>query len=226
MEQKVKIAVTQFKVLDLDMGTGHKDRKELIESAKKAMTDKVRTDLRADFNDKIRKAVVTVLARQTNKRRSGDKDIWTAPVLVQIEDRESRWGAEDALRKSNVHPTFHWPKEMMDDVKAYRTKVNDMGFGDDNHYIRIRPEERDGQWRIKAETKKKDSSDRFKAVANFAIPPLDQDIRRLGQDWHKPTWAQVARSRLRSNARRGSARTEETISVVDLGRDEEEDMTL
>jgi len=39
MEHKVKVAVTQFKVMDLDMGTAHKDRKELTESARKGRGD-------------------------------------------------------------------------------------------------------------------------------------------------------------------------------------------
>jgi len=232
MEAKVKLASTQFKVMDLDLGTAHKDRKELTEAAKKALADKVRSDLRQGFNDKVKKAIVTVLAKQTVRRKKGDQDIWTAPVLVQIEDRETRWNAEDALRKSNVHPTFHWPKEMLDDVRTYRKTVQDMGFGEDSHYIRIRPEERDNQWRIKAEVKKKDSDDRFKAVANFAIPPLDNNVRALGPDWYKPTWMLTTRNRLRSMARKGrrgsmadrpaSQQTEEVV-MLDM---EEEDLTF
>jgi len=145
--------------------------------------------------------VVTVLAKQTTKRRSGDRDIWTAPVLVQIEDRETRWGAEDTLRKSKIHLTFHWPKEMMDDIKTYRRVVQDMGFGEDTHFIRIRPEERDNVWRIKAEVKREDSEERFRMVATFAVPPNDTGVRGLGPDWHKPTWTLTTRNRLRSMAR-------------------------
>lgn len=164
------------------------------------------------------------------KRKSGDKDIWTAPVLVQIEDRETRWGAEDALRKSKVHPTFHWPKEMIDDVKTYRKTVQDMGFGEDSHYIRIRPEERDNTWKIKAEVKKKDSDDRFKTVATFAIPPLDAGVRNLGPDWYKPTWTLTTRNRLRSLARQtrrpsladrlATQVMEETVEMEDLQNDD------
>jgi len=226
MEQKVKVAVTQFKVLDLDMGTGHKDRRELTEAARKALNDKVRTDLRTDFNDRIRRAVVTVLARQTTMRRKDNKDIWTAPVLVQIEDRETRWGAEDALRKSNVHPTFHWPREMMEDVKEYRKKIQDMGYGEDSHYIRIRPEERDNTWRIKAEVKRKDSQDRFKAVANFAIPPLDSGIRELGQDWYKPTWTLVVRNRTRSMLRQARRASQASASGQDTFMDAQDSQDL
>jgi hypothetical protein len=62
----------------------------------------VRSDLRKDYDDKIKAATFRVLARNTHKRNVEGQDIWTAPVLVTIPDRESRWQVEDHLRKSKA----------------------------------------------------------------------------------------------------------------------------
>jgi hypothetical protein len=178
MEEKVKIASTQFKVMDLDLGKDFADRKAMTEAAKKALQNKVRSDLKNDYDAKIRTAAFRILAKDTFKRNVDGKDIWTAPVLVTIQDKESRWGAEDTLRKSNVFPSFHWPKEMLDNVKAYRTTVSGMGYNDKDNYVRIRPDERDGVWKIRADVKPKSrSNSRFSTVASFDIPPLDDNLK-------------------------------------------------
>ena len=71
--------------------------------------------------------------------------MWTAPVLVTIQDRESRWEAEDILRQSNCYPSFHWPKEMLEPVKTLRKAIVDSGVDNKTNYIRIRPDDRDSR---------------------------------------------------------------------------------
>jgi hypothetical protein len=61
-------------------------------------------------------------------------------------------------------------------------------FSEEDYYIRIRPEERDGQWRIKADAKAKQGNTMFSTVASFDIPPLDDDLKTTVTDWAKPTW--------------------------------------
>jgi hypothetical protein len=190
MEEKVKTASTQFKVMNLDLGGTITDRKELHEAARKALDDKVRSDLRDAYNALIKKATFKVLAAKPIKRQGETGEIWTAPVLVTIEDRDSRWQVEDALRKSKVFPSFHWPREMVDNVKAYRQVIDRMGFSDQEYYVRIRPEQRDGSWRIKADAKCKADgpNGKFFSVAAFDLPPLDPELRTLCDSWLKPVW--------------------------------------
>jgi hypothetical protein len=189
MEEKVKVASTQFKVMDLELGKDFADRKAMTDAAKKALQDKVRSDLKKDYDAKIRTATIRILAKDTYKRNVDGKDIWTAPVLVTVQDRESRWGIEDTLRKSNVYPSFHWPKEMLDNVKAYRTTVSNMGFSEKDNYVRIRPDERDGVWKIRADVKPKTGNNtRFSTVASFDIPPLDDNLKAQMPKWAKPSW--------------------------------------
>jgi hypothetical protein len=159
--------------MNLDFGGAYTDRKELHEAARKAMEAKVRTDLRAEYDSKIKQAAMKVLAAKPIKRQTETGEIWTAPVLVTIEDRDSRWQVEDMLRKSKVFPSFHWPREMVDNVKAYRQVINKLEFTDDEYFVRIRPDQRDGVWRIKADAKSKvdDGYGKFFPVAAFDLPP-------------------------------------------------------
>jgi hypothetical protein len=187
MEDKVKAAATQFKVTDLDFGGAFTDRKELFEAGKKALLNKVRSDLRASYEEKIKGASFKILSSKAFKRQGESGDFWTAPVLVTIPERETRWQVEDMLRQSKVFPGFHWPKEMVDPVKAYRQVVVDMGFDETEYYIRIRPEQRDGAWRIRADVKNKDNG-KFQAVASFELPPMDSNLRTSCDSWIKPVW--------------------------------------
>jgi hypothetical protein len=69
MEDKVKVASTQFKVMNLDLGGAITDRKEMNEAARKAIEAKVRNDLRAAYDEKIKAAYIQVLASKPFKRQ-------------------------------------------------------------------------------------------------------------------------------------------------------------
>jgi hypothetical protein len=191
MTEKVAISAKQFKVMDMDFEKEIGERKDLINKAKELMKDKIRSDKKARYDELIRKATVQVLARATTKRKpqDSDTDIWTAPILVTVDDRETRWELEDMFRQCKVHPTFHWNREMVGLVKDMRNAIKDKY--DDKHYVRIRPEERDGKWRIKADVKTKEGTDRFKLGATWEVPPMCPEVRKKNPAWVTPTWAQV-----------------------------------
>jgi hypothetical protein len=188
MEDKVKVASTQFKVMDLNIGKDFVDRKAMTEAAKAAIQAKVRSDLRKDYDEKIKAATFRVLARDTHKRNVDGQEVWTAPVLVTIEDRDSRWKVEDHLHKSKVSPGFHWPREMVDNIKAYRGSLEKLGVKEAENFIRIRPEERDGVWKIRADAKPKVGNGRFIPVASFDMPPMDDNLKAPMPTWATPTW--------------------------------------
>jgi hypothetical protein len=192
MTEKVAVSAKQFKILDVDFGKDMSDRKELITTAKEKLGLKVRSDKRARYEELIRKASFQVLSKATTKRKDqdSDKDIWTAPILVSLDDRENRWELEDLLRQSKVYPTFHWGRDMIGLVKDMRTSIKEKY--DDKFYIRIRPEERDGKWRIKADVKAKESNEKFRLGASWEVPPMCPEVRKKYPGWITPTWAQVA----------------------------------
>jgi hypothetical protein len=191
MTEKVAVSAKQFKLLDIDFGKEISERKDLLNVAREKMAEKIRSDKKNRYNELVRKATIQVLARATVKRKEqeSEKEIWTAPVLVSVEERESRWELEDILRQSKVYPTFHWSREMLGVVKDMRTALKEKF--DDKHYVRIRPEERDGKWRIKADVKAKDSNEKFRLGATWEVPPMCQEIRKRNPGWLTPTWAQV-----------------------------------
>jgi hypothetical protein len=193
MGKKMEVAQTQVKLLDIDFGKCIDDPKELNKAAKEAIAAKIRSDEKEKYDSLVKNAVVQVLARQTTKRKNfnGDSEIWTAPVVLTIQERAARWDMEDVLRKSKMFPTFHWPKEFLEPMKKLKEELKNGGVDDSTHYTRIRPELKDGKWRIRADTKPKSGEGKFTLRATWPIMAADSNIRESEKEWSKPTWAQV-----------------------------------
>jgi undecaprenyl pyrophosphate synthase len=216
MEEKIKIAVTQVKVTDLDLGKEITDRKEMVTAAKEALAAKVRSDLRKEYEERIKHATFKVVTSKTFKNTVDGKDVWNAPLIVTVPDRENRWALENCMRCSKVYPSFHWPREMVDNVKIYRQAVKDMGYKDNEYYIRIRPEERDGGWKIRADVKPKNGvNTKFTSVASFDIPPMDDKLKSSVSGWAKPTWM-----RKQNGPRNGADGMEVNMTDVDFTEDD------
>ena len=188
MESLIRDSMTKSKVLDIDFGCCLTDRKQLIDMAKNKLREKVRSDLRAKYDKTMQRAAVAVIARQTTRRAYPSGEIWTAPILVSLPDRDTKMELEDMLRQSNCYPAFHWPKEMIEPVKTLKKIINEGGVPDSSHYIRIRPDERDGRLRIRADIKPKAAGSKFSLKATWKIPAADAKLRQHNKDWAKPTW--------------------------------------
>ena len=113
-------------------------------------------------------------------------------MVLTIQERGARWEMEDVLRKSKMFPTFHWPKEFLEPMKKIKEELKKGGVDDNTHYTRIRPEMKDGKWRIRADTKPKSGEGKFTLKATWPIMAADTTIRESDKEWSKPTWAQVA----------------------------------
>ena len=196
MAAKMEVAMTQVKVLDLDFEKNTDDRAELQRVAKEKLKAKVRSTEVEKYNELVRKSVVQVLARQTQKRkrREDGKEIWTAPVVITCKDKQEKWDMEDVLRKSKVFPTFHWPKEFLEPMKKMREVLKEK-VDESTTYVRLRPDNRDGKWRIRADVRPKEGEGRFVHKATWEMPPLEEEVRKAVPNWHKPTWADVVRRR-------------------------------
>jgi hypothetical protein len=88
---------------------------------------------------------------------------------------------EEILRNSKVYPGFHWPREMMTVLKDYKTVLRDNGVNDNTTYVIIRPVEREGKVKLRADTKAKEGSGE--------APPLCPEIRKKAMDHLKPIGA-------------------------------------
>jgi hypothetical protein len=211
MGGELKLAMTQFKVLDLDLGKESEDRKEITELATRAIKSKVRTDISKDWEEAAKGAKVIPVGRKTVKRQTDKGDIWTVPVLVRIEDKESRWRAEDILRKSNVHPAFHWPQGMLEHVKTFKQELVKAGHNDKDNYIRIRPEERAGKIRIKGDVKSK-AGGRFVTKAYWNVPTADATFTSRNPDLIRIQLTDFAPARRRGSARPAEAMEQDRVN--------------
>jgi hypothetical protein len=187
MEERLKIATTQFKVMDVDIGKETENRTEILTRGMEAIKAKVRSDLQDEWKRLAEGVDVAPLVRKTTKGTG--KDFYSAPLLFTVQDKNRRWRMEEILRNSKIYPGFHWPQEMMTVLKDYKTVLKDNGLNEDTTYVRIRPVEREGKVKLRADTKAKEGSGKFSTRATWEAPPLCPEVRKKAQDHLKPTWA-------------------------------------
>jgi hypothetical protein len=193
MASEIRQAMTTFKVMDLDLEKETDDRKTIIDKTGESINKKIRSDLKETWTSVTRTAKIIPVGRKTTKRQAEGKDIITIPVLIKIDDRDSRWQAEECLRKSKIHPTFHWPQGMMGHVKKFRQDIVDSGIDDKDYYIRIRPEDRNGRLRIRGDIKKKDGG-KFEPKAYWCVPAMDANLNSSNSDLIKPIFVKATGS--------------------------------
>jgi hypothetical protein len=192
MEDRLKVATTQFKVMDVKIGKETEDRKEIIKIGMNELKKKVRSDLQEEWEKLVVDVDVAPLARKAS-RKTGESE-YTIPLLFTVQEKNRRWRMEEILRNSRVYPGFHWPQEMLNVVKDYKTVLKDNGVNEDTTYIRIRPYERDGRVKIRADLKAKEGNGRFSAKASWEAPPLCPEVRKKAKEHLKPIWASNARA--------------------------------
>ena len=202
MAQKMELAVSQVKIMDLDFDKSVEDQKEMVRIAKTRLTAKVNASDQPKFTDLIKKAEVHVLARKTAKRkaRATGEDIWTAPVVMTMPVKNERWEMEDILRKNKIYPTFHWPKDFLEPLKKMKEELKSK-IDEESNFIRIRPTLSDGKWKIRADSRPKEGNEKFSHAASWEMPPADEAVRSKVKNWHKPSWADVVRGRNRLASR-------------------------
>ena len=169
MEERLKIATTQFKVMDVEIGKETDNRTEILTRGMAAIKEKVRSDMQDEWTRLAEGVDVTPLVRKTSKPTG--KDYYSAPLLFTVQDKTKRWRMEEILRNSKIYPGFHWPQEMLTVLKDYKTVLKEGGVNDDTTYTRIRPVEREGKVKLRADTKGKEGSGKFSMKATWDAPP-------------------------------------------------------
>jgi hypothetical protein len=165
MEERLRIATTQFKVMDVDIGKETDNRAEILTKGMEAIKAKVRSDMQEEWTRLAEGVDVAPLVRKTAKPTG--KDFYSAPLLFTVQDKTRRWRMEEILRHSKIYPGFHWPQEMMPVLKDYKTVLRDNGVSEDSTYVRIRPVEREGKVKLRADTKAKEGASRFTTKATW-----------------------------------------------------------
>jgi hypothetical protein len=76
---------------------------------------------------------------------------------------------------------------MMGHVKKFRQVIIDSGVSEQDNYIRIRPEERNGKLRIRGDVKAKNNG-KFETKVYWQVPPMDNGLVGANLDLVKPMW--------------------------------------
>jgi hypothetical protein len=119
---------------------------------------KIRQDHVNQFDELVKDVEVAPLTRKTFKATG--KNYFSAPLLFTVQDKAKRWKLEDMLRAKMINP-----------IKEYRRILREDGrVNEDTTYIRIRPVERDGRLRIRADTKAQGEHGTFRSEGFLGSP--------------------------------------------------------
>jgi hypothetical protein len=174
MEKVVDESQCCLKLLNVNVGKETSDRREIVRRTIEEVRYFVKEgDLRY-LDSVLRRTKIVIMGRSTQRWEDGDEFCYSVPTLFQCRDRRDVDELEGILRAAGYFPSYHWPREMMEFVEGVRSEVRKEGFGQDSHYVRVRPEKRDGKVMVKAEVKRKEGVDRFVIKGLWACPPFDR----------------------------------------------------
>jgi hypothetical protein len=79
---------------------------------------------------------------------------------------------------------------MLGYVKGIREKMEGMGHGGREEFVRVRPVRQEGILLIRADVRKKEGG-KFRWVADWKCPPLNKELWALADDIMRPSWVAV-----------------------------------
>ena len=184
MKDKIRQADRQIKIMDIDFARPLNNRRDIVERTIGYMKEDVILSDRKRFDILINRTRLVVLGRETSQTMHQGERIHTVPVLLECRNESDKMELEDILRNCQWFNTFHWPVECMPFVKEVREEVRRMGYEDESHYVRIRPEMRDGVLQIRGDVKDKREGAKFRTMAIWDVPPIDRNL--WGRDTVRP----------------------------------------
>ena len=176
MQEALKESGKCSKVLNMDFGHQVNGRDNIIKAYKDMIMEKVTPSSRDEVENLLESTEIFPLGKETKLLNSG---IHTVPMVMKFASHKEKFSGEKLLKKSNnIHGSFLWPKEAINQVKAIRNLGNSKF---PNHHIRIRPDY-NADCNIKLDIKSKSSSStpsKFENKYTFACPTMEVDRSRL-----------------------------------------------
>ena len=171
MKEKIRQADRQIKIMDIDFARPLSNRREIVERTIGYMKED-----RKRFDILINRTRLVELGRETSQTMHQGERIHTVPILLECRNDGDKMELEDILHNCQWFNTFHWPVECMPFVKEVRNEVRRTGYEDKSHYVRIRPEMRDGTLQIRGDVNEKREGARFRTLAIWDVPPMDRTM--------------------------------------------------
>jgi hypothetical protein len=159
-----------LKLLDIDFGEATEDRVRMVRKVITGLKEDVFPDDRRVYDRVMKRTRVVILGKKTTASNSRGRTVYTVPVLLECQNKADASELDTVLRKAGYFSAFHWPQEMVGFVERAREEVRKMGYRENTHYIRVRPEERGGSVQIRADVKEKNGG-KFQAKAVWQCPP-------------------------------------------------------
>ena len=185
MEKKVGAAMEQVKILDLDFGKLI-EKKEVIEKAAiELIQENVKLSDRQEWKWNIKRSRVYVLGKTTKEKEFEGRKIFTVPILIRCSCAGDKQGLERIIRNAGIRVSFHWPTEMLEYVKGIRERVEGMGRGGREEFVRVRAVREEGELFLRADVRRKEGG-RFRWVGDWKCPPLDRVLWDVAIDVLKP----------------------------------------
>ena len=175
MRERIEAAGKNLKYFGVDLGSGYRDRRELVKRTIGCMEDSVKLKDKETFRTVISRTRVTLLGKDTEEKHYLGRKINTMPVLLECRTEEDKRLLELILQEAGWHSSFEWPEECMEFIREAKKEIHKLGYVESSHIVKIRPEFRKGRTRIKGEVREKKGG-RYKVVALWEVPPMDRTL--------------------------------------------------
>ena len=189
LTDKLRQADKQLKYLDIDFGRVTNSRREIVERAISFMKEDVALSDRKRLDIVLKRTKFIILGKETKMREVDDQRIYTVPIMLEFKTEGDKVEVEELLKTVGWFPVYHWPVECLDFIKEARAEVRAMGYTENSHYIKVRPEWREGRMELKAEVKESRVGGKYRTVAVWDIPPADKGMWTRDQAKPKKTFA-------------------------------------
>jgi hypothetical protein len=187
MEGKLGVTMEELKILDLDFSKVIVQREEIVKKALEKVKENMRLQDKEEWDWSVSRSSIYVLGKKTKEKEFEGKKIFTVPILIKCSSVGEKERMERLVRNAGIRVSVHWPTEMLGYVKGIREKMEGMGHGGTEEFVRVRPVRQDGILLIRADVRKKEGG-KFRWVADWKCPPLNKELWALADDIMRPGW--------------------------------------
>ena len=152
--EKLRQADRQLKYLDVDFGRATNSRREIVEKAISYMKEDVSLSERKRPDTVLKRTRFVILGRETKLREIEEQRMYTVPIMLEFRTGDDKVEVEEKLKAVGWFLVYHWPIECLEFIKEARAEVRSMGFSENSHHVKIRPEWRQGRMELRQRSRK------------------------------------------------------------------------